>query len=226
MDTHSQGKTGGFTLMELLIVISIIAIVAAVAVPNLLSAKISANESAAISLLRNLASVQVQIGNRQFIDVDTDGHGEFGFFGELSGGVPPRNNGANALLPPLLAGSFQQVNNGVITRQGYHFVIYLPGANGVGLLENAGNYGAVDTDLAETVWCAYAWPSDFTTSGRNAYFINQVGEILRTDNLTQGYDGPANIPAPDAVFLNAGSIAGIYNPGQAAVDGGVWTVLD
>ena len=222
----SQQKAGGFTLIELLIVITIIAIVAAIAVPNMISAKTAANESAAISALRNLSAVQIQVGNRKFIDIDADGHGEFGFFGELSGGVPPRNNGGASLLPPLLAGSFRTVNNGIITRQGYNFVIYLPDAAGAGLAETAANYGAVDADLAEDVWCAYAWPADFRSSGRAAFFINQTGEILRSDNLTQGYDGTAVTPAADAAFMAAGAITGVFNPGQVATDGGVWTVLN
>ena|ERR1022692_1924678 len=42
----------GFSLIELLIVVAIILIIAAIAIPNLLRARISANESAAVGALR------------------------------------------------------------------------------------------------------------------------------------------------------------------------------
>ncbi|MBL9088854.1 MAG: prepilin-type N-terminal cleavage/methylation domain-containing protein, partial [Planctomycetia bacterium] len=50
----------GFTLIELMIVIAIIAIIAAIAIPNLLAARLSSNETAAIATLRNIISAQAQ----------------------------------------------------------------------------------------------------------------------------------------------------------------------
>jgi len=46
----------GFTLVEIMIVVAIIALLAAIAIPNLLRAKISANDSLAKSTLRTLST--------------------------------------------------------------------------------------------------------------------------------------------------------------------------
>lgn len=53
----------GFSLIELLIVVAIILVIAAIAIPNLLRARISANQAAAAATLRNLNSSQVTYFN-------------------------------------------------------------------------------------------------------------------------------------------------------------------
>ena len=57
---------------------------------SLREAKRSANETAAIATLRNLASCQAQIQTSGKIDCDQDGIGEYGTFLELTGTVPVR----------------------------------------------------------------------------------------------------------------------------------------
>jgi len=52
-------KYKGFSLIELLIVVAIILIIAAIAIPNLLRARISANEASAVSSLRALNTAQI-----------------------------------------------------------------------------------------------------------------------------------------------------------------------
>jgi len=70
-------KLRGFTLIELMIVITLIAIITSIAIPNLIESKKSANESAVISSIRTISSTQ-EIYRARF--------GSYGTLAELSAG--------------------------------------------------------------------------------------------------------------------------------------------
>ena len=52
-------KTAGFSLIELLIVVAIILIIAAIAIPNLIKSKMAANESSAVGSVRTINTGEV-----------------------------------------------------------------------------------------------------------------------------------------------------------------------
>ena len=223
-------KEAGFTLIELMIVVAIIAIIAAIAIPNLLSARLNANETAAIATLRNISSAQAQFQATAKADSDNDGTGEFGSFVELSGQYNVRGSTTvGKLNPPVLSGAFRTPDaaTGFVSRSGYYFKIFLPDVAGESEIPDlgtgvAGDWGNVDEDLAETTWCCYAWPVNYGNSGNRSFMVNQTGDVVSTE--FNGYSGDTG-PAGGAGFFTprtADSITGLTAVGTVGGDTRIW----
>jgi len=228
--------------VDLVIVFAIFVIVMGIAVPQILRSRLSANEEAAISTLRSLASAQAQLRASAEIDTDADGTGEYGYFGELSGATPLRISaggrpahgvaGQDEIAPAILSSAFGEVAGGVVERQGYRFQIWLPGAMADGRIPGvaeAATGGAEvplpDPDHGELLYCIYAWPIEREQTGSRCFFTNQEGSLLECPNRGAApYDGAAKTPGFSEAFTVAGDMGSalrIGTPGGA--DETVWT---
>jgi len=102
----------GFSLIELLIVVAIILIIAAIAIPNLLRSRIAANQASAVGSLRTINTAEITYASTY----------NAGYSPTLAALAPPASGTPSAtaagLIDSVLAGG---------TKSGYTFA-YAPGA--------------------------------------------------------------------------------------------------
>jgi type IV pilus assembly protein PilA len=108
-ETSMRSKQKGFSLIELLIVVAIILIIAAIAIPNLLRSKMTANEASAVGSLRTL--------NTACVEYSTTYGGYPQSIANMGPATPATSTSADLIDSVLTTG----------TKTGYAFV-YTPGA--------------------------------------------------------------------------------------------------
>jgi hypothetical protein len=133
--------------------------------------------------------------------------------------------------PAILSPALRSVDSrGVVEKNGYRYRIYLPDSAPVaGFVHEKGpaaevglegGTGRIGTDLAETTWCAYAWPVKRGGTGNRVFFVSQAGDVLQSKNEKGLWEGGKE-PPPLTVFLGAG-ITSEPASGTAGRDGDVW----
>jgi prepilin-type N-terminal cleavage/methylation domain-containing protein len=144
----------GFSLIELLIVVAIILIIAAIAIPNLLRSRIAANQASAVGSLRTLNTAEITYSSTYNV----------GFTATLSYlGPAPASGNPNATAAGLIDNILA-----VGLKSGYSFT-YSP--------------GPTDTTGRINTYQFTAVPITNST-GTNYYFTDQSGVIRQNSTTT------------------------------------------
>jgi type IV pilus assembly protein PilA len=147
----------GFSLIELLIVVAIILIIAAIAIPNLLRSRIAANQASAVGSLRTLNTSEVTYSSTYNV----------GFTATMTNLQAPTTAGANptstaaGLIDSVLASG---------SKSGYSFTYSAGTADSTGRINGYAFNGSPIT----------------SSTGTNYYYTDQSGVIRQNSTTTAG----------------------------------------
>jgi len=145
----------GFSLIELLIVVAIILIIAAIAIPNLLRSRIAANQASAVGSLRTINTAEATFASTFNVGYS----GTLVALGPVTGGGTPTTGAADLIDSVLAAGS----------KSGYTFTYTTTGTDAKGNV---------------TAYTITANPSTVGTTGQNYYFTDQTAVIRQNTSAT------------------------------------------
>jgi len=157
-----QGQAG-FSLIELLVVVAVILVIAAIAIPNLLRSRLAANQASAVESLHVLNTAEVTYSSTYGGYSPT-----LGDLGSPGAGLGPVATAAG-LIDDILAGGSATAT--VSSKGGYTFT-YLPGASDA----NGNIYS----------YSILATPNQVGTTGNNFYYTDQVGVIRENSTTVAG----------------------------------------
>ncbi|MFC1699953.1 type II secretion system protein [Candidatus Omnitrophota bacterium] len=158
----------GFTLVEIMIVVAIIALLAAIAIPNLLRARLNANESAAMATCQTLSSAL-----QSFLSANPNTGFPATLVGLAPAGQPPYVDFTLAVAAPV--------------RQGYNFT-YTPAAAVGGIVQQYHVY-------ADPITFATTGIREFYIDEAGVIYATQATSAAEAGN--PGHATPANQGDPD-----------------------------
>ena len=217
VSTERPASRSGFTLVELMIVIAIIAIIGAVGIPSLLRSRAVANESAMIGSLRTVAPFEAVFRQQAEVDQNANGTGEFGLLGELSSDLCLRPNTSRMAQPVYVSQQFRtggNAGNGTASKSGYCYKIYFSNAaandtatgsdNDLGGSPTMGGPSVDPLAISrqEQNYALYAWPMENRRTAYRCFFVNEQSEVCFSKMEVTTYDGLLSVPADKAAYLN------------------------
>jgi len=157
-------KQKGFSLIELLIVVAIILIIAAIAIPNLLRSRMAANEASAVGSLRTINTAEVTYASTYPVYGFTD-------LATLGNATLPAGPTQAGLLDPVL-GCTAGTTGGACPKSGYNL--------SVTVAINSGGTGA-----PASVYSSQAYAQTQGTTGLRSFYSDGSGVIrYRTDGTS------------------------------------------
>jgi prepilin-type N-terminal cleavage/methylation domain-containing protein len=171
-------KEKGFSLIELLIVVAIILIIAAIAIPNLLQSRMRANESAAASTIRTINTAQVSFSTN---------YQNVGYASNLTQLGP---NGVDCTNPALVDSTHACLIDNVLGCTG-----------GAVCLKGAYNYNMQPATLAGADYFSSAYP--VSSSGGNKRFCSLTDAVVKFDSIAAITTPPALTDCKTGGTMNA-----------------------